>query len=45
MNKNIIVSLLSIRLIQPKLIQLEIGNLDHFKVVKLLKFNTKETNC
>ena len=42
MNKNIIVSLLSVRLVQLKLTQLEISNLDYFKVVKLLKFKTKK---
>ena len=39
-----IVSLLSIRLVQPKLSYLGIGNLDP-NVAKLLNFNANETKC
>jgi hypothetical protein len=39
------VSLLSIRLIQPKFDSIGIENLDPFNVTKLLKFNVKQTKC
>ena len=42
MNEKVVVSLLSIQLVQSKLGYFQIGNLDLSNVVQLLKFNTKE---
>ena len=43
MIENIIISLLSIQLIQFKLNYLGIDNLDHYNIVQLPKFNMKGT--
>ena len=42
MSEKVIISLLSIQLVQSKLSYLEIGNLHPFNIVQLLKFNIKE---
>ena len=42
MSEKIVVSLLSIQLVQSKFSYLGIGNLEPANVIQLLKFNTKE---
>ena len=43
MSENVVVSLLTIQVVQSKLGYLKIGNLDLFNIIQLPKFNTKET--